>query len=167
MPFLDGPKHTEQRKLMAKIFQMEVRAIREKLDEIAEQARQDFGDVSGNSEDFYVNLPTQFTLMVDYHLVKSSYANFSGYFALYGLNRRVGTTANYHTYVLTPRYEKLKFGVQLPLSYNGIAGFNAGVGLRWGPVYLGSSNLLKAAVFDADFNRANVYLGVRISKLGF
>ena len=37
MPFLDGPKHTEQRKLMAKIFQMEVRAIREKLDAIAEQ----------------------------------------------------------------------------------------------------------------------------------
>ena len=37
MPFLDGPKHTEQRKLMAKIFQMEVKAIREKLDDIAEQ----------------------------------------------------------------------------------------------------------------------------------
>ncbi len=74
--------------------------------------------------------------------------NNSKYFRLYSFN----------AYSFTPRWENRWFSVELPLNYNDMTQFNAGLGFRIGPVFFGSGSILSALVHESK--QADAYVGL-------
>ncbi|HTI92542.1 MAG TPA: DUF5723 family protein [Puia sp.] len=102
-----------------------------------------------------VDLPTTLQANIDYLVAGGFAINAGGQF---NLNHR-GTLNlyNYNSYSLTPRWENSLFSVELPLNYNELTKFNAGVGFRVGPFFIGSGSVLSALVHDSK--QADLYVG--------
>ena len=102
---------------------------------------------------FNMNLPTALHLNMDLHLIKSLYLNTYLLINLAGTNQLY---TNYYTstYIASPRFDKKWFSLLMPFSYNSLNEFNWGLGLRFGPLFLGSgslfSNLTKDKVHNTD-----------------
>lgn len=112
------------------------------------------GTNEGNS--YHVNLPTTIQASVDYMFSGSFAVNASGQFS---------TTSTgsfnlyyYNSYSITPRYEKPAFSVSLPLNYNELTKFNAGISFRYGPVFIGSGSVITALIHDSK--QADFHIGV-------
>jgi outer membrane protein OmpA-like peptidoglycan-associated protein len=63
----------------------------------------------------------------------------------------------YDAYSLTPRWENDMFSLELPLSYNELTQFNAGLSFRAGPFFIGSGSVLSALVHDSK--QADLHVG--------
>src|SRR6185295_1100786 len=59
---------------------------------------------------------------------------------------------------LTPRWENSLFSVEVPMSYNELTQFNAGLALRAGAFFIGSGSVLSALVHDS--RQADLHVGV-------
>ncbi len=93
---------------------------------------------------FKMNLPTVISAQIDYNIRKHFYLNFTPYLSL-----RQGKSdqekVHYLTnFSLTPRYESKWFGAAVPLQLNQMGQFNFGLGLRLGPIWVGSYDFLGA-----------------------
>ncbi|TXB65374.1 OmpA family protein [Vicingus serpentipes] len=102
----------------------------------------DSGDIVFRNDDgkYFMNLPTHANIDVDYHIGKNIYANY--YMRLNLLFLKDRNAVHYpNNFAITPRWEKRWWGVSLPLSYNTVAGFRYGVGLRAGPVVVGTGDI--------------------------
>jgi outer membrane protein OmpA-like peptidoglycan-associated protein len=112
------------------------------------------GTDQGSSYD--VNLPTSLQADIDYLLAGGFAINAAGQF---NLNHQ-GTLNlyNYNSYSLTPRWENSLISVQLPLNYNQLTKFNAGVAFRIGQFFIGSGSLLSALVRDSK--QVDLHVGV-------
>jgi len=76
-------------------------------------------------------------------------------------------TGNYNpvSVSVTPRAEISWAGLYMPVSYNSIAGFQAGVAMRLGPLVIGSSSLINARAFKTK--AADVYFILRVPFFGY
>ncbi|TDT46500.1 hypothetical protein CLV90_0553 [Maribacter spongiicola] len=109
--------------------------------------------------DIKISLPTSMRLNIDYNIHNKFYINLD-------LNQGLVSKDNFfnnnrlNLITLTPRFETRVFGAYLPISHSSLSKTNLGLGLRIGPLFLGSgtlfSNLSKKA------NAANFYVGVKI-----
>ncbi len=109
-----------------------------------------------DGETYYrMSLPTTLNLQVDYNIWKNFYVNLSGSWALRQAYTKYSKVHGYNAISITPRYERRWFGVAIPLQYNQFAGFSAGLGLRLGPVWIGSNNLVSTLASGKTKN-ANV-----------
>ena len=115
----------------------------------------------GERNTYKVGLPTSLKLDVDYHFYKDFYAAVSGQFPV---NKNDSYNNFFYSgFTFTPRYEGKKVGVYVPINYNNLTNFNAGLSLSWGPVFLGSGSILSAAIDDSK--QADLYFGVRFGSL--
>ena len=103
---------------------------------------------------YHVNLPTTFQANVDWMVAGNFGLNFAA---------QVATTKHndlnlyyFNSYFFTPRWENRLFSVELPLSYNELTQFNAGVAFRIGPFFIGSGSVLSALVHDSKQADAHV-----------
>jgi outer membrane protein OmpA-like peptidoglycan-associated protein len=112
------------------------------------------GTSVGNS--YRVDLPTTIHGEIDYMIGKGFGVNAAGQFN----TNKTGTLNLYYydAYSLTPRWENSMFSVELPLSYNELTQFNAGVAFRAGPFFMGSGSVLSALVHDS--RQADLHVGV-------
>lgn len=112
------------------------------------------GTPQGSS--YNVNLPTTLQANIDY-LIKGGFAvNAAGQFTL---NTKGDLNLFYYnSYSVTPRWENQLVSVMLPLNYNELTKFNAGVAFRVGPVFFGSGSVLSALVHDSK--QADLFVGV-------
>ena len=109
---------------------------------------------------FSLWLPTAFNLYIDYHIWKG-----------FGVNLATTISANLASnknmlqrpsiVTLTPKYDHAWFGAYVPISYDAYGNFQAGLGLRLGPVFLGSSDLFGTLLKKNRFN-TDIYLGLKI-----
>ena len=129
----------------------------------------DSGWVTFNNSDdrqFYMNLPTHMNLDVDYNIYKKFYIN-----AYARINLKFGedeNTVHYPTSVaLTPRFDHKRWGVSLPLSYNGVAGFRTGLALRIWYLHIGTGDLKPfiAPKHDMDVRGTDIFIGARVPIL--
>ena len=129
----------------------------------------DSGWVTFNNSDdreFYMNLPTHLNLDVDYNIYKKFYIN-----AFARINLKYGkdeNTVHYPTSVaLTPRFDHKRYGVSLPFSYNGVAGFRTGLALRIWYFHIGTGDLKPffAPKHDRNVRGADIFVGARIPIL--
>lgn len=107
-----------------------------------------------------VGLPTVLHLDVDWNMYKRFYLNVNGNVGLTdksALNR--SSTAN--TFLLTPRYETKWFTFSLPINYMEYSGMQVGTGLRFGPLFVGSSSLITNLI-SKESKAADVYFGFKI-----
>lgn len=132
------------------------------LDSLDFTSIQDFDDTLRSrfvfTEDkgsFSMNLPTALSLQVDYNIWKSIYVNFTSYYAIQWKNNE-HKTHDITTFSISPRWDHKWFGVFLPVSYNSYGNFMTGVGLRAGPLIVGTQNigslLGTTDMYSADFH---------------
>ncbi len=123
------------------------------------------GQVVSNDKYFKFRLPTTLNLNIDYRIANHFYINLSG---RYALNQGIKhyTKSNYLNSVsLTPRYEARWFGASLPMRYNQFKEFNIGLGLRLGPLWIGSNNLLGVTGLQKTITSADLYIAIKIPIL--
>lgn len=123
-----------------------------------------FTPVAGSTEsDYKVGLPTTLQLDVDYHLHRGFYISAAGQLSLVNNDSKPYNSQYQHTFTLTPRYETAKFGACLPLNYNELTKLNAGLSLRFGPLFLGSGSVITALLGESK--QADLYCGIRLGVL--
>jgi outer membrane protein OmpA-like peptidoglycan-associated protein len=118
-----------------------------------------FVATGGNS--FKMWLPTRFNLYIDYNIYKGLGLNLNG---IISPNlAKDDNMVHYPTSIaLTPRYDMKWFGFYIPLTYNEYGNFGAGAGLRAGPLFVTSSNIITAFAEKATY-AVNIQAGVKIS----
>jgi outer membrane protein OmpA-like peptidoglycan-associated protein len=117
-----------------------------------------FTNTGSNNNSYTVSLPTTLQANIDYQVAGGFYINLGGQFAFTKTNQYHFNAFN--SYTLTPRYETRHFGVEIPVNYNDLSNFNAGLSFRAGPLFAGSGSL-----FTALFNnskQADVFVGIHI-----
>jgi hypothetical protein len=123
-----------------------------------------FTPVAGSTEDTYkVGLPTTLQVDVDYHLHRGFYISAAGQFSLVSSDSKPYNSQYQNAFTLTPRYETSKFGAYLPLNYNELTKLNAGLSLRFGPLFVGSGSVLTALLGESK--QADVHVGIRFGVL--
>jgi outer membrane protein OmpA-like peptidoglycan-associated protein len=112
------------------------------------------GTPQGSS--YNVNLPTTIQGDIDYRIVGGFAVDLAGQFT----TTKTGSfnLYYYNSYSLTPRWENHLFSVELPLNYNELTHFNAGIAFRVGPFFIGSGSVLSALVHDS--RQADLHVGV-------
>jgi outer membrane protein OmpA-like peptidoglycan-associated protein len=98
-------------------------------------------------------LPTALSLQADYYLAKNVYINLTPYFAFQFTNK----TTKVHdisSLILTPRWDHKWFGAFMPIQFNSMDGFRAGLAIRLGPLAIGTSNIApllgQKTIYGAD-----------------
>lgn len=112
---------------------------------------------------YKVSLPTTLQFNVDYNLCKGVYANLALQLALTNNGDKPFNSQYYNAVTLTPRFESKRFGLYLPLSYNGLTQFTGGASLRIGNLFIGSGSILSAAIGSSK--QADVFMGVHFGSL--
>ncbi len=127
------------------------------------------GGAMYNTDDdgsFYMNLPTHINMGVDYNVWNDIYVNAN---AMIGFQmNKDAEKVHYPTVLsLTPRYDFAWAGLSVPLSYTNVSGARAGLGLRFGPVIFGTSDLrwVFAPTKDKEVNGANFYFAIKVPIL--
>jgi outer membrane protein OmpA-like peptidoglycan-associated protein len=107
------------------------------------------------SSSYKVNLPTTVHAEIDLMVGGGFALNAAGQFT----TNKTGTLSLYYynAYSFTPRWENRMFSVELPLSYNELTQFNAGLAFRAGPFFVGSGTILSALVHDS--RQADMHIG--------
>jgi outer membrane protein OmpA-like peptidoglycan-associated protein len=121
-----------------------------------------FDTIPGKSR-YTMTLPMAMNLQFDWNIWNDFYLNFQ---STIGINpRKFPRKVNRpHTVTITPRYDHAWFGLGVPLTWNSVAGFRAGISFRAGPFFIGSSNM--GALFKfGNLRGADVYAGVRLPIL--
>lgn len=97
-----------------------------------------------NKATYSMRLPMGLSAQFDYNVYKNVYVNLTPYFAIRQSNNDNPKTHGYSIVSLTPRYERKWWGVSLPLQYNQLvpSHFAVGLGLRLGPVWVGTGDLV-------------------------
>ena len=119
-----------------------------------------YGKPETTYKDSKSNLPTMLHVDVDWNMYKKFYLNMTGNMSLVD---KLATNSTYsqNTWMLTPRYETRWFTFSLPINYMEYSGMQVGTGLRFGPVFVGSSSLITNA-FSKESKGADVYFGFKI-----
>ncbi|MFN8276646.1 MAG: DUF5723 family protein [Chitinophagales bacterium] len=112
------------------------------------------------NEKFTMWLPTRFNLFLDWEIWKGFGLNLNGTIST-NMAKNLNMVHYPSSIMLTPRFDHKWAGVYLPLSYNSYGNFNVGAGVRLGPVFITSSNLI--TMFANKFTYgANIQAGVKI-----
>ncbi|MEZ5007727.1 MAG: DUF5723 family protein [Chitinophagales bacterium] len=109
---------------------------------------QDFDDVlnavgSYNefTGDFKTKLPTALSMFLDAKLTRGIYVNASAIINLGKFSDGTPKARTQSIYSITPRFELPMVGVQIPMAYNTINGFEMGTSFRFSQFVIGSSNI--------------------------
>lgn len=105
-------------------------------------------------------LPTMLHMDVDWNIYNKFYLNATGNLSLVD-NAVPNTTYSQNTWMVTPRYETRWFTFSLPINYMEYSGMQVGTGLRFGPLFVGSSSVI-TNVFSKESKAADVYFGFKI-----
>lgn len=124
-----------------------------------------FSKVAALSDGSYkVSLPTTIQLGADVRAMNSLYVAAFCQLAVSSNETKAYNPQYRSSITITPRYETRMFAAYLPLSYNDMSKTNVGIGLRAGPVYIGSSSIVNA--ITGSSKQADVYFGFRFGIKG-
>ncbi|MEQ8713396.1 MAG: DUF5723 family protein [Cyclobacteriaceae bacterium] len=115
-------------------------------------------DESVGRDEYRMSLPSTFSVQIDRRITDHFYANFSTFIRTKG--QGVFQINRPNQYFLTLRYQKRKWGAQLPLSVNSISGTRVGLAGRYGMFSLGSADIF-SALFSSDPQKFNLYLALK------
>lgn len=121
-----------------------------------------FTSQTGGQSSYKVSLPTNLQVNVDYAVTKQFYIEAAGQFNMAQKSNRYNSFY-YNSFSLTPRFEGRHIGVYLPLSYNELTHFNAGIAFRLGQLYIGSGSVLTALLDKSK--QVDVHFGINFGGL--
>lgn len=110
-------------------------------------------------ETFKMSLPTVISLQVDYQIWKDFYVNLTPFIDYHTLSFVKSKDTRIHEITsisLTPRWDWKFAGVFIPVSYDAMRTTKVGLGLRLGPIIVGTTNILpivsKKDIYGADIH---------------
>lgn len=115
---------------------------------------------------FFMNLPTSLNLMGDYNINGRFFISASATVGLLGGKKDDNKTNALTQLLVTPRYETRHLGVYLPFSVNRYGQADAGMGLRLGPLVIGSASLFSNLI-RSSVNHADVFVALRVIPIRF
>ncbi len=120
-----------------------------------------FGLQSKNTN-YRVALPTAISLQTDWRITRVVYLGVNPYIALrQNVGNKVGT--HYMSSLnITPRVEMAGLGVSLPVTYSQFKSLNVGIGMRLGPLWIGSNNAFSSLIFS-KLREVNFCMAMRMS----
>jgi hypothetical protein len=121
-----------------------------------------FTSLGSSSGSYNVALPTTFQANVDWNIGKGFYVDLAGQVAIHN-SSKYNDPYYQNNITLTPRYEGKAFGAYVPLNYNALTGFNAGLSLRAGPLFIGSGSIITALLSNSK--QADFHAGLRFGIL--
>ena len=118
------------------------------------------------SPSYYMNLPTHITANVDWHIWNAFYLN-AGAFIGVQRNKNANKVRYPTSFGITPRYDFAWAGVSFPVSYGAVTGFRTGLGLRMGPIIIGTGDLkpFLSPGKDKKIAGADIYFALKIPIL--
>ena len=120
-----------------------------------------FNKVSTTGQFYKMNLPTAFSLQIDYNIWKAFYLNLTPFIALQFKNKET-KIHDISSVTITPRWDNRWFGAFIPLQYNFMDGFRTGLALRVGPLIVGTSNLAPIVGTKKTIYGADIYTMLKI-----
>jgi outer membrane protein OmpA-like peptidoglycan-associated protein len=114
---------------------------------------------------YKMNLPTALSIQADVRLWKGFYVNISPYIAL---NRGFNDVNKVHYYTnwnFIPRFDSKWFGLSLPIQRNSLKQTNVGVGVRLGPCWIGSNDIISYLVSDKYRYGGNISMAMKVPIL--
>lgn len=111
-------------------------------------------------DQFKMRLPTTLCAQIDYNIYKDFYLNFTPYF-VFRFKKQSIRVHDITTFSLTPRWDHKWFGAFLPISYDAMRNTKLGLGLRLGPVIIGTNNI-NPLISGKDIYGADFYLLFKI-----
>ena len=113
------------------------------------------------------SLPTTMNLSADYHIWDGFYVNASGLINLVGKSKTGTYNPHYaSTFSLTPRFDSNSLGAYLPISYDQLSKTSVGIGLRLGPLTVGSSSAISNFVTKSGRD-LNFFVGLRFGHMSY
>ena len=119
-----------------------------------------FYTLTNSKTGYKVNMPTTLHFNADWSFTNHFYVNLNTDFSLVS-KKKFGANRISNTVALTPRFESKWFSFYVPIGFVEYSGFQAGAGLRLGPLYIGSGSVLTALTSD-NSKSADVYAGLKI-----
>jgi outer membrane protein OmpA-like peptidoglycan-associated protein len=115
---------------------------------------------------FYMNLPTHINADVDWHIWNDFYLNFNSMIG-FQMNKDAHKVRYPTSFTLTPRYDFAWAGIAAPVSYSGVYGVRAGLGLRMGPIIVGTGDMkwIFAPGKDKQIKGADIYFALKVPIL--
>ncbi|MDP9041342.1 MAG: DUF5723 family protein, partial [Bacteroidota bacterium] len=113
---------------------------------------------TAQNSSYNVNLPTTVQANIDYMIVDHFALNLAGQFNVN--SQKDFNLYYYNSYSLTPRWENSLISIELPLNYNDLTQFNAGLALRIGPFFIGSGSVISAIFHDSK--QADLHVGLHL-----
>lgn len=129
------------------------------IDSFDDTIRSKFKEVPSPST-FKMNLPTTLSAQIDYNIYKDFYVNFTPYY-VFQFRKKATRVHDITTFSITPRWDHKWFGVFVPLSYDAMRNSKVGLGLRLGPIILGTNNIAPF-IGRKDLYGADVYVMFKI-----
>lgn len=117
---------------------------------------------ASSSSSYKVKLPTNLQLVADYAITSKLYLEAA---AQINLSKKADRYSSfyYNSFSLTPYFDLKQVGIYLPLSYNDLTQFNAGISFRLGPVYFGSGTVFTALLDKSK--QADIHFGISFGGL--
>lgn len=112
-----------------------------------------------NNKSYRVALPHALQLAVDYHAAERVFIAANAQISMVNTSTKPFNPMMQSCYWLTPRYEAPMFAAYLPISVSSFSGFNVGVGLRAGPLYIGSNSVVRFLMKNSK--QMDAYIGFR------
>lgn len=115
---------------------------------------------------FYMNLPTHMNIGLDWHIWRDFYLNVNGMVG-WPMKKNAHKVRYPTSIMLTPRYDFPWAGIAVPLSYSGIYGFRTGLGLRMGPIIIGTGDMrwIFAPGKDKKIRGLDIYAALKVPIL--
>ncbi|MGQ0828231.1 MAG: DUF5723 family protein [Bacteroidota bacterium] len=109
--------------------------------------------MNSGTEYYKMNLPTAFSLQVDYNIWKDFYANFTTYWSP-RIKKDHEKVHDITVFSITPRWDHKWFGTFVPIAYDVTGIFKVGLALRIGPLIVGTNSfgpwVSKSDIYGAD-----------------
>lgn len=118
---------------------------------------------TNNTTSYSVSMPSTLQFDVDYHVAKGLYVSAAGQLNLNGNADALYNSQYYNSFTLSPRFETKSFGVYLPVAYNSLTKINAGISLRFGPLFIGSGSVIGALLDESK--QADIHVGFSFGSL--
>ncbi len=121
-----------------------------------------FKNTGSGTGSYSVSPPSNLQVGIDYHVQKGFYLNLNGQISLQAAaNFKNPSYSNSVTF--TPRYEGSSLGLFVPVNYNSVSHFNAGVAFKLGPFFVGSGSVISTLLGTGK--QADVYFGLQFGGL--
>jgi hypothetical protein len=117
-----------------------------------------------DSGKFSMNLPARINIFADFMVLKGIYINLNPVIALNGGQKDPSRNHLQTMCYFSLRAEKGLLGIYIPGSIGGLGGLRLGLGVKLGPLLVGSTSLL-GILFSGQTRAADFFIGVRMPIL--